>query len=246
MTSIKLITFDLDNTLWPIEEVMERSEQTTLRYLQQRFPDIASELTLAALHRIRAGYIADMGYYWKNLSYLRRKMTQQLLTNQGIDATTASAAADDAFDIYIHERNSVNYFPHTLELLTQLGKDYTLGAISNGNTSLKLVGLDHLFDFHLSAEQIDIAKPDPAIFSTALAHAQVTANAAMHVGDNPFEDVDGARKAGFTAVWAQLLGQQWPSELTMAPHTIAQLDELPSLLERLNAGQTVSRPEGII
>lgn len=246
MTPIKLITFDLDNTLWPIEEVMERSETTTLRYLQQRFPDIAGALTLPALHRIRAGYLADMGHYWKNLSYLRRTMTQRLLGDQGVDAATANSAANDAFDIYIHERNSVNFFPQTQELLTQLGKDYTLGAISNGNTSLKRVGLDHLFDFHLSAEKIDIAKPDPAIFEAALAHAQVTADAAMHVGDNPFEDVDGARKAGFTAVWAQLLGQQWPQELDAAPHSIAQLNELPALLERLNACPETCRQEGIV
>ena len=39
-------------------------------------------------------------------------------------------------------------------------------------------------------------KPDPAIFAAALELAGAPPDEALHVGDTPEEDVDGARAAG--------------------------------------------------
>ena len=44
------------------------------------------------------------------------------------------------------------------------------------------------------------AKPDGAIFAHALAVLGVEASEALHVGDNPEADYDGARAAGLDAL----------------------------------------------
>lgn len=47
---------------------------------------------------------------------------------------------------------------------------------------------------------VGVAKPDPGIFAVALGRCGVAADRAIHVGDTPAADVDGARAAGVTPV----------------------------------------------
>ncbi|HEX3667973.1 MAG TPA: HAD-IA family hydrolase, partial [Acidimicrobiia bacterium] len=47
---------------------------------------------------------------------------------------------------------------------------------------------------------VGVAKPDPRIFELALEALAVPATRAIHVGDTPGADVDGARAAGVRPV----------------------------------------------
>lgn len=47
---------------------------------------------------------------------------------------------------------------------------------------------------------VGVAKPDPGIFAVALGRCGVAPDRAIHVGDTPAADVDGARAAGVTPV----------------------------------------------
>jgi len=55
-------------------------------------------------------------------------------------------------------------------------------------------------DAVLDSSVVGVAKPDPAIFVAALDRCGVTPEHAVHVGDTPAADVDGARAAGVTPV----------------------------------------------
>ncbi len=48
MARLKLITFDLDNTLWPVDAVIRQAEQTTRDWLLERDPALADTLTRAS------------------------------------------------------------------------------------------------------------------------------------------------------------------------------------------------------
>ena len=52
----------------------------------------------------------------------------------------------------------------------------------------------------IASAELGAAKPAPAIFAHALAMAGVPAQEALHVGDSPDEDVEGARAAGIEPV----------------------------------------------
>jgi putative hydrolase of the HAD superfamily len=52
----------------------------------------------------------------------------------------------------------------------------------------------------ITSAELGAAKPAPAIFGHALAMAGVPAQEAVHVGDSPDEDVEGARGAGIEPV----------------------------------------------
>jgi putative hydrolase of the HAD superfamily len=55
-------------------------------------------------------------------------------------------------------------------------------------------------DTVLDSEIVGVAKPDPRIFEMALERLGVPADRAIHVGDTPAADVDGARSAGVRPV----------------------------------------------
>jgi putative hydrolase of the HAD superfamily len=55
-------------------------------------------------------------------------------------------------------------------------------------------------DAVIDSEVVGVAKPDPRIFEIALERLDVAAAAAIHVGDTPGADVDGARAAGIRPV----------------------------------------------
>lgn len=233
MRRLKLITFDLDNTLWPVEEVIHRAERASSQFLQQRFAELADHLSVTALHQLRDELVQDQSHYWKNLTRLRIDTLSQALMRQGVSQNEAQQAAQDAFDVFYRERNQVTFFPGAIRVLETLADSYILGALSNGNANLELIGIRHLFDFHHCAETVGEAKPNAAIFHAALDSAGVTPTDALHIGDHPSEDIDGARRAGFSTIWANLLEQSWPADLPAPAWRIRHLHELTDLVPLL-------------
>ncbi len=90
----------------------------------------------------------------------------------------------------------------TLEALRARG--CTLGIVSNFDSRvvriLEGLGLAAWFASVTLSSAVGAAKPDPAIFVRALARHGVGPAQALHVGDAPEEDADGARAAGLGAV----------------------------------------------
>ena len=72
--------------------------------------------------------------------------------------------------------------------------DVSLGDV------LERIGLAPLLDGVVTSAAVGARKPDARLFEAALALAGVSAPEALHVGDSPREDVEGARAAGLRAV----------------------------------------------
>ena len=79
-----------------------------------------------------------------------------------------------------------------------------LGVVSNWTGDLddvlQRVGLRESFDFVLDSARIGFEKPHADIFREALARARCEPIEALHVGDSPEHDVDGALACGLRAV----------------------------------------------
>jgi putative hydrolase of the HAD superfamily len=102
--------------------------------------------------------------------------------------------------------------PGSVEALQELAAlDVELAIVSNadGDTEQRLrdFGICQLGPGQatevaaiLDSTVVGVAKPDPRIFELALEALDVAAERAMHVGDTPGADVDGARAAGVNPV----------------------------------------------
>eukprot|EP00050_Salpingoeca_kvevrii_P015995 m.51725 g.51725 ORF g.51725 m.51725 type:complete len:172 (-) comp6636_c1_seq1:112-627(-) len=92
------------------------------------------------------------------------------------------------------------------QLAEQRPAGAALGVLSNFDerihSILGCLGLREHFDFVLCSREAGVEKPDPAIFSLALAQAPQCARAhpALHVGDTLGKDVVGALDAGWQVV----------------------------------------------
>ena len=108
---------------------------------------------------------------------------------------------------------------------------------------LRRFGLDGPVQAFVFSDELPWAKPDPAIFEEALRRLGVGATRTVHVGDG-WSDIEGARRAGLRSgvlyTGLQRYGQRyhrlflppgWASP--EADHRIAELKELPPLVDRL-------------
>lgn len=91
-------------------------------------------------------------------------------------------------------------FPEVREVLSTLQPHYRLGVISNFDGRLRDIlanlGLLDLLDPIVISSEAGADKPDPWIFQLALTEARCAADHALHVGDDPLADWQGAQTAG--------------------------------------------------
>jgi putative hydrolase of the HAD superfamily len=92
------------------------------------------------------------------------------------------------------------------------------------------LGLKEHLDLTVTSLEVGAAKPDPAIFRVALARAGADPHEAIHVGDQPSSDVEGALSAGIGPVLLDRDGIH--RGYTVCPR-IETLAELPAVVERV-------------
>ena len=92
-----------------------------------------------------------------------------------------------------------------LSLLSELSRRYELGIVSNFYGNLPRVcedlGLRPLFGVIVDSTEVGWTKPDPRIFTHALAKLGLLADAATFVGDSLPRDMAGARGVGMAHIW---------------------------------------------
>lgn len=228
--TIKLITFDLDNTLWHTDPVIARAESIQWQSIITCCPKANTQFTPASLQQLKLKIAQQYPELRYKLSLFRIEFLFQIFIECGINKVKARLFAQHVFADFLKARNQVELFPGVLTVLENLQQDYQVIALSNGNSNLTTIGLDHLFHAHYHAENVSKPKPSDDMFLAALEYAGVEAHESLHVGDHPEQDIEAAQKLGFKTVWANMLQQQWPNSMNKADHEITHLNQLISTL----------------
>ena len=229
---IRVITFDLDDTLWDVRPALVKAEAAQNQWLRTNYPETLALQQSGELTRLRQQVFDEQPELAHNISGFRRAVLQLLLTECGVPVDQAREAAGQAFAAFIARRNEVELFPQAVPVLTELATQYRLGSLTNGNADVAKTPLGRFFDFALKAEDVGAAKPEPALFQHAMRESGVTAGQMVHVGDSHDHDVTGAHRAGVRSIWLSAPGQESP----LADGIINCLSELPDALRRLNTG----------
>jgi len=133
-------------------------------------------------------------------------------------------------------------FPFARPTLAALRADgYKLGLITNGGEALqraklRMLQMENDFDAVLITGAFGTDKPDPAPFAAMAAQLALPPAELLYVGDNPFNDVEGARRAGYTPVWIRTTGSWVAPELPQPALQADTVAELPAMLRALNGG----------
>lgn len=223
---IRAVTFDLDDTFWPIAPVIERAERQLWAWLEHHHPRVTQRLDNERLRELRESVMTDHPELAHDLGAMRRMM----LTLAMRPAGCGPADIEQAYQVFFMARNEVQFFEDVHETLTLLRGQYRLAAISNGNADIHRTGLaDHL-ELQVSASEVGSRKPAPAIFEHTLRRLDLEPFEVVHVGDDLETDVAGARRAGMHAVWLNRAGS--PAGRQPVP-IIRSLRELPDYLESI-------------
>ncbi|MDP4570724.1 HAD-IA family hydrolase [Pseudomonas sp. LPH60] len=232
--TIKLITFDLDDTLWDTAPVIVSAEATLRQWLTDHAPNLGG-VPVEHLWAIRERVLQDEPTLKYRISALRRRVLFHALQEAGYEHSQASLLADQSFEVFLHARHQLDIFPEVQPTLEALANHFALGVVTNGNADVRRLGLADYFKFALCAEDIGVAKPDARLFHEALQRGGATADTAVHIGDHPGDDIAGAQQAGLRAIWFNPAGKAWEAE--RAPDAeIRSLKELPALLGRWHSG----------
>jgi len=197
MLPVKAVLFDLDDTLWPIEPVIERAENLLFDWLARHAPAVAERFSIESLRQRRQELMTTDPIYQLDLRVLRRAGLQEAFASAGEDP----ALVDHAMEVFSRARNEVTLFADVRPALTRLQGQVLLGSVSNGVADLEAIGMAHFFQASVAAHRCGCAKPDTAIFHAGCEALGVAPHETVYVGDDPLLDVDGAQKAGLRAAW---------------------------------------------
>lgn len=227
---VRLITFDLDDTLWDVRPALEAAERAQWQALATRYPNLSlAQTPPSELTALRQAVLSDRPELAHHISEFREVFIDQLLQHHGVPLGESALGAREAFKAFLSERHKVTVYEGALSVLTALGEHYQLGALTNGNADVYKTPIGPCFDHAWRAEEFGISKPDPALFNRAFAQAGVEASEVIHVGDCHDNDVSGAVSAGATAIWFNPAG----GNSSVAARVVEKLADLPGVIGEL-------------
>lgn len=232
---IKAISFDCAHTLmdvnWHPERVaLQAATQAGLDLDQQ----VAGEQYMRLLGSRWADYLQrNLGGDSSKTDEFWRKITEDWLRGLGYDTSCRDEIIRQANEILFGSNSQVFVlYSDTRKTLQRLNEmDIPLCVISNWDISLfralEMHDLTHHFEFALASHVEGYEKPDHRLFQLAAEKLGREPGEILHIGDNPRDDVAGARDFGMKAL---LLDR---SAAESSGHSIRSLSEIPSLLSQL-------------
>lgn len=234
---IRAITFDLDDTLWPIAPTMLLAERQLHDWLQTHCPRSAAAYSVEAMRLLRDRIAAENPQLAHDFSAQRRLSLRAALLPHGY----ADEHVEGAFAAFYAGRNRVECYADALPALERLAARFPLAAITNGNADLDAIGLTRYFRFSLRASDFGTAKPAAEIFHEACAQLGLPPNEVLHVGDDPALDVVGAHQAGLHSAWLNRSTTAWndlPGSAAATPDLVVRdLAELAEHIETFAANR---------
>lgn len=103
------------------------------------------------------------------------------------------------------ESTVFSLFEDTVAALDALSaQGYRMAVLSNWDISLhkalRMFDLTKYFESAIASLEEGVEKPDPRIFEIALERLGTQPHHAVHIGDNPLDDLQGARNAGMRGI----------------------------------------------
>lgn len=226
--TLKLITLDLDDTLWPVEPVLVAAEQRFYRFLSEQEPALFERISAEDIRNHRLAVFEHEPQFRHNVSLWRTESLRRLLASHNLADTRVNELVANAFAVFLTARQQVKLFDGAATVLRDLAARYTLIALTNGNADIRQMPVGQHFTAAIRAEDIGVSKPAPDMFERALDIADCRAEECLHIGDDPYYDIAPAKAMGMHSLRAAMTGK-FPADESSFSHW----RELPARINRL-------------
>ena len=226
---IKVLSFDLDDTLWPCYPTIIRAEKLLYQWLSENVSVVTDNYDIDQLREKRLLLLKTESQLAHDLTRLRMLSFDNLAKEFGLSEEWVKPA----FDIFYEARQQITLFEDVKPVLDELYAAFQLVSLTNGNADTIKTGVDHWFDHSLNSSAVGKLKSEPDIYWQVQKLTHIKAQQMVHIGDDPVNDVAGAKKAGAFAIWLNREDKQWPLDSCQPDAIIQHLHALPAALKRL-------------
>jgi len=197
----RVIFFDLDDTLYPAEEIYQKGLKAAWRRLNSFYP-ISWQRFLQTYTRARREVKSRLGQVaaaHNRILYFKRLV--EILYGQSQPATVLELMR--AYNTCW----SLIQPASTRRLAERLSREYRLGVVTNQVTGFQLEKIRRIdpsgrwFKILVTSEEVGCEKPDRRFFKEACRLAKCRPSEAIVVGDSWHGDILGARRAGLLGVY---------------------------------------------
>ncbi len=195
--TIRLLGFDLDDTLWVSKPVLVRAEKELQRWISLIHPSIAQHCSIEQFLALRAELNDASKLRAEQITSLRMQSLMKAAEISGYSRDDALVFTARAMEMFLFWRSEFSVTSDVINALKTLSEDYHLVAISNGNANLKNTALAAFFTMHLTAESFGCAKPKPDMLNHAANAFGAKADECVYIGDSEIYDRPAADAAGW-------------------------------------------------
>jgi FMN phosphatase YigB (HAD superfamily) len=185
-SEVKVVSFDLDNTLWKTFACINAANDALALFLDEnkiKQPKRVEEIMGDLFRDDKTRYspiLCEEATSATLLTLLRTDAVQKVLEDDnGYSKSDAETFAQTAFDVWTTARHDAipdNLSSNVLECLEEIsnlrtsqGHKVLIGAITDGNSDPRRVKiLEKYFDFCVNAEQVGVSKPDKRVYLEAV------------------------------------------------------------------------------
>jgi putative hydrolase of the HAD superfamily len=230
---------DLDDTILDDSSGVVACWQDACRAHHARMDGLDAVEVFAAIDRLREWYWSDPERHRVGrleLAWARGEVVRLALADLGVDDEGLARQIGDTYHALRDE--AIKPFDDavaTVEWLREQG--CRLALLTNGGSQgqrrkIDRFDLARLFDAILIEGEVGFGKPDPRIYTQALAALDVSASEAWMVGDNLEWDVAGPQREGIAGIWIDARRSGVPAGHAIRPdRIIGRLADLRGALD---------------
>ena len=225
---IRVITFDLDDTLWDNVPTITKAEIETRKWIENKVGKIDWG-DLNDFLNLREELIKeDVSIKW-DISKLRKEIFRRKLAHITPEKYR-NKLVEDAFAVFISRRHEVKLFDGVEIALKQLSKNFLLGVLTNGNADIFRFNIGKYFSFSVSSLEAKNSKPNRAHFDKAIEIMEnIKFDEILHIGDHQVNDILAAYNLGIESLWFNNNESTWDQNFPK-PDEFSSWEHLPEIV----------------
>tara|TARA_B100000475_G_scaffold16553_1_gene12001 strand:+ start:4635 stop:5336 length:702 start_codon:yes stop_codon:yes gene_type:complete len=229
MKNIKMITFDLDDTLWDNMPTITKAEFETRKWIEDQVGKVEWG-DFNDFIKIREELIKnDPSVLW-DISKLRKEIFRIKLLHIEPESYR-NRIVENAFDLFMLKRHEIELFDDVEVVIKDLSKKFTLGVLTNGNADIYKFDIGKYFHFSISSLEAKNSKPHRAHFDEAIKQVNdVSFENMLHIGDHQIHDILGAFNLGIDTLWFNNNNSEWDQGF-LKPDEFNAWKDLPEIIK---------------
>lgn len=223
----RAVLLDLDDTILDDSSGVITCWRDACVAHQSRMNGLDAGVVFDAIDRMREWYWSDPERHRAGrleLAWARGEVVRLALAELGVEDEELARRIGETY--HARRDDAIRPFEDAVATVEWLrANGCRLALLTNGGSKGQRLKIDRfdlapLFDAILIEGEVGFGKPDPRIYTQALAALDVQASEAWMVGDNLEWDVAGPQREGIAGIWIDARGRGIPAGHAVRPDRI--------------------------